>query len=311
MTVAFGADRPAPLTLTAEEEAILRALTAAEETLDIVSLTRAAGLDPTNFFRNGLWVDIDFRAAAIDGVSFAGAVLIRPRLFEDQLAAIRASGATMIEAPRVARRPPPEPEVEGRGPDTPDAKNPGAEDRGEDWEQARQRIQRVARSGENELDLRYLRLRALPAEIAGLTALKRLYLWGTAVSDLAPLAGLTAIERLDLQGTLVTDLSPLAGLTALQYLHLINTPVTDVSPLAGLTALEVLDLDGTPVTDVSPLAGLTALELLDLRGTPVTDVSPLAGLTALQFLHLNNTRVTDISPLAGLTDLEIFGPKPR
>ena len=62
---------------------------------------------------------------------------------------------------------------------------------------------------------------------------------------LVHLAGLTALERLDLGGTQVTNagLAHLTGLSALRSLDLGNTQITDtgLEYLAGLPALEFLD----------------------------------------------------------------------
>ena len=118
------------------------------------------------------------------------------------------------------------------------------------------------------------------------------------------IANLTALTRLDLRGTQVSDLSPLTDLIALTSLDLEHTQVSDVSPLAGLTALNSLGLNGTQVSDVSPLAGLTTLTSLVLVGTQVSDIAPLAGLTALTDLYLSGTQVSDLSPLLKLTQLE-------
>jgi hypothetical protein len=134
---------------------------------------------------------------------------------------------------------------------------------------------------------------------------------GTRLESLDPLAGLTALRRLYLDGTQVSDVSPLAGLTALQVLDLDGTQVSDVSPLAGLTALHDLYLRGTQVSDVSPLAELTALRGLYLDGTQVSDVLPLTRLNALEELNLEGTRVRNVSAFAGLPILIRFGKRKR
>ena len=115
----------------------------------------------------------------------------------------------------------------------------------------------------------------------GLSALQTLNVWGTQVSDLAPLAGLSALQTLDVSGTQVSDLAPLAGLVepaAERSGCLRRTQVTDLAPLAGLSALQTLNVSGTQVTDLAPLAGLSALQTLDVSGTQVTDLSALVPL---------------------------------
>ena len=98
-----------------------------------------------------------------------------------------------------------------------------------------------------------------------------LTLSGDDFSDLAVLppdiGSLTALNRLDLKGTPVSDISALSGLEGLQYLDLSHTEVNDISALSGLTALRVLDLTGTQVSDLSPVLPLTQLADASRRST--------------------------------------------
>lgn len=101
-------------------------------------------------------------------------------------------------------------------------------------------------------------LTKLPPQIADLTALSRLYLSNTQITDLTPLADLTALIRLTLNNTRVTDLTPLADLTALTSLTLNNTQITDLRPLLPLTKL----------ADAPSFFGLL------FRNTPATQLDP-------------------------------------
>lgn len=121
--------------------------------------------------------------------------------------------------------------------------------------------------------------------------------------DLAPVAGLSALRRLWLNATQVSDLIPLAGLAALRQLWLDNTPVHDLAPLAKLPALRHLWLDNTPVADLTPLAGLATLQALFLDNTQVSDLAPLALLTSLETLYIKNTPIRNVAPLARLPKL--------
>ena len=141
----------------------------------------------------------------------------------------------------------------------------------------------------------------LPPDIGSLTALNRLTLSDTQVSDISALSGLTALRMLNLRDTQVSDISALSGLTALEYLSLPGTPVSDISALSGLEGLKYLDLSRTQVNDISALSGLEGLIHLDLSGTQVNDIAALSGLTALSFLELSGTQVKDLSPLLSLT----------
>lgn len=101
-------------------------------------------------------------------------------------------------------------------------------------------------------------LTKLPPQIADLTALSKLYLSNTQITDLTPLADLTALIRLTLNNTRVTDLTPLADLTALTSLTLNNTQITDLRPLLPLTKL----------ADAPSFFGLL------FRNTPATQLDP-------------------------------------
>jgi hypothetical protein len=171
-------------------------------------------------------------------------------------------------------------------------------------------IERVRRTSWcNLLDLSnnaYNALKSLPGSIAQLTALPRLDLSGTQVSDLTPIAELTALTTLSLHRTPVSDLTPIAELTALTMLDLSSTQVSDITPIAELTALTMLDLTSTQVSDITPIAQLTALTRLNLNNTQVSDLTPIAELTALTWLNLNSTQVSDLRPLKFLRKLAEF-----
>src|SRR5262249_3748878 len=135
----------------------------------------------------------------------------------------------------------------------------------------RSEILSILLSGESQAQFRYLEILA---EQAITLSASRLSLAGIPVSDLKPLAGLAALRELYLGQAPVSDLGPVAGLTALQRLSLRSTPVSDLKPLAGLTALQRLQLGGTQVSDLRPLAALVGLHELYLNQTPVSDLGP-------------------------------------
>jgi len=96
---------------------------------------------------------------------------------------------------------------------------PSTADQNAAYARAEQAISEAGKSGVATLSLSdddFKHLTTLPPDIANLTALTSLTLWGTQVSDIAPLAGLTALTHLDLGGMQVSDLSPLLKLTQLE-----------------------------------------------------------------------------------------------
>ena len=142
------------------------------------------------------------------------------------------------------------------------------------------------------------------------TALTKLTLLNSQISDVSPLSGLTALTELWLWGNRISDVSALSGLTALTFLGLEDNQISDVSALSGLTALKKLLLSGNQISDVSPLSGLTALTELSFgdsrgaSGNQISDVSPLSGLTALTHLWLPHNQISDIGPLVSNPGLD-------
>src|SRR5262249_6100357 len=114
--------------------------------------------------------------------------------------------------------------------------------------------------------------------IGRMTALDKLYLTGTSVTDdgLRNLSGLAELTDLALDGTGVSDagLAHLAGLTKLRRLNLLGSTVTDagLAHLERMTGLEELTLYRTKVSNagLARLAALSHLLELDVRYTRVT-----------------------------------------
>ncbi|MCH7725407.1 MAG: hypothetical protein IH991_02835 [Planctomycetes bacterium] len=169
--------------------------------------------------------------------------------------------------------------------------------------------------------------------IAGLTALEKLELYQTRVSDdgllhlqklkklrelalphgitdrgLAHLTGLTELETIDHVGEGITDVGA-ASLSQLKSLREIwlqrdygngrGPVITDdgLAHLSKLKNLEVLWIDNASITDdgLKHLAGLMRLRLLALEGAPITGagLAQLKTLGALRFLRLNGTNIND------------------
>src|SRR5215472_15338521 len=154
---------------------------------------------------------------------------------------------------------------------------------------ARERIAEEAHTRTGSLDLGMLGLDELPAELFGLTYLRRLNLGGSyldeegrqvdAASEIGPnrlhsqlhrLAVLPDLCALSLSAAALTTLADVAHLRTLQSLNCAETPVSDLSPLSGLSALQSLDCKGTQVSDLSPLSGLNALQSLTCWDTQVS-----------------------------------------
>ena len=117
----------------------------------------------------------------------------------------------------------------------------------------------------------------------------------TLSGTLEGLRRLPDLIALSVFGTDITDLAPLAGLAALQTLDCRFTQVSDLAPLAGLAAIQTLDCSYTQVSDVAPLAGLVALQRLNCNNCPLTSL-PVAvrNLPNLNALHLHSCHIPGI-----------------
>jgi hypothetical protein len=91
--------------------------------------------------------------------------------------------------------------------------------------------------------------------------------------SLADLAGCSALERLAVIGSDVTDLGVLSDLKQLRRLSVLACPVASVEPVVGLELLEDLRLDFTFVEDASPLFALPSLRRARLLGNPWSETS--------------------------------------
>jgi RNA polymerase sigma factor (sigma-70 family) len=174
---------------------------------------------------------------------------------------------------------------------------------------------------------------AAAAHLAGLPALKKLWLQNTEIGDggLEALTKSRSLEWLLLNTNQVTaeGLRHLSRFPALTYLSVsgIKGPVGSLHHLRSLKGLTILTIDGRGWLDVDgvnqrwgddaadQVSGLSHLESLTLN-LPLTDegIRRLAGLTSLRWLEVDdrNNRLTDdglacVSGMKRLTHLSISG----
>ena len=134
-------------------------------------------------------------------------------------------------------------------------------------------------------------------DLTGLTAQKR------GIENLTGLEHARNLRRLDLYGNALSDISPLSGLTQLTDLHLADNHISDISPLAELKKLTRLALWKNNISDISPLAELKNLTSLTISDNNIWDISPLAELKQLTRLEIWYNNISDISPLVELKKL--------
>ena len=89
--------------------------------------------------------------------------------------------------------------------------------------------------------------------LANLVNLEQLLLSDNPISDISALAGLTALRSLYLQSANVSDVTPLANLVNLGRLYITGNPVTDFSPLSSLNSLKAdVEIPGVGVSITVP-----------------------------------------------------------
>lgn len=109
----------------------------------------------------------------------------------------------------------------------------------EAYEHALTLIEQVRISGSAELDFsKLVTLEKIPP-LGNLSAVRRINISGTKISDISPLSQLPALTTLDLDKTSVSDFSILSKLSAIEILHLSDTKFSDLHLLAGMSALRI------------------------------------------------------------------------
>ncbi len=174
------------------------------------------------------------------------------------------------------------------------------------------RIAKARETGQPDLDLSRLGLRALPPEIGALAALKELRLDGNQLKALPPEIGaLAALEWLSLNVNQLTALPPEIGaLAALKVLTFGGNQLTALPlEIGALAALKTLSLNVNQLTALPPEIGsLAALKVLDLDSNQLTALPPEIGaLAALKELRLDGNQLTALPPEIGaLAALEVL-----
>ncbi len=151
----------------------------------------------------------------------------------------------------------------------------------------------------------------VPAEVADLTdlalmtRLKELTIYGRSIPSLSFLSGMSQLETLTITGCSIGEgLELLGTLPALKSVTLTNCGLSTVAPLANAQLLTHLDLSHNAIADLSPLAAMTAMTRLNLSENAISDVSSLAALAQLTDLDLSHNAITSIVPLTSCAAMQ-------
>ena len=156
--------------------------------------------------------------------------------------------------------------------------------------------------------------------LRGLSRLRTIEMYDSAVQTLEPLQNKSSLERLVFIPTAFSDLSPLRGLPNLKHINFSTYTrslplITDFSPLSSIPNLEELHLavqNELPKAGLGFLNGMHSLKLLDITGNYMTDLNGIQNVPGLEvldisynnFFTLNETESAAI--LSGMTNLKEF-----
>ncbi|MBW4521928.1 MAG: leucine-rich repeat domain-containing protein [Scytolyngbya sp. HA4215-MV1] len=162
-------------------------------------------------------------------------------------------------------------------------------------------IDRAAKEGWKELNLRSNQLSQLPPEIGQLASLQSLYLRSNQLSRLPPEIGqLANLQSLSLISNQLSQLPPEIGqLANLQSLDLSDNPLSSLPPeIVQLANLQSLSLRSNQLSRLPPEIGqLVNLQSLDLRYNQLSRLPPeIIQLANLQSLYLSDNQLSRLPP---------------
>ena len=136
------------------------------------------------------------------------------------------------------------------------------------------------------------------------TQLKKLYLYGKSLDDIAKLVNGENLLELYVGGDYVVDLSGLENFPNLRKLELDDTAVTDLTGLKACPDLTSLSLiDNEKILDYRQLGEFTGLEELNLE-CELKDIDFLGSLPALNTVSLIDTKLLRLDGLAACENLK-------
>jgi internalin A len=140
--------------------------------------------------------------------------------------------------------------------------------------------------------------------VAGLKALRQLYLQHNQISEIRGLEGLSSLQVLGLDSNRISEIGGLDGLSSLQELYLSDNRISEIRGLEGLSSLQQLDLDNNQISEIRGLERLSSLQRLDLDNNQISEIRGLENLSLLQRLDICYNRISEISDLSNLSSLQ-------
>ena len=141
--------------------------------------------------------------------------------------------------------------------------------------------------------------------MSGMTALKKAYVYGGALTSLEGFPALQGNPRVTIGGAKNADLTPLQNVPSTR-IELLECTIQDLSPLAKMPNLTDLSLYGSTLKDFSPLANCAKLKTLSYYAVKEADFSTLKAVKQVTALKGGLTELNNISFVAELPNLRIF-----
>jgi len=150
-----------------------------------------------------------------------------------------------------------------------------------------------------------------PAALPTIPSLRTLIVFGTKMTDLAPVGKQPGLKELVIvRAEALDDLEGLSGLPGLRALSLQNCPaVKDLSALSGLKGLRWLALPPGTTQEQFQRVCREHPDLVVLQAVPcnaITDLAPLARLRGLRVLSVCEVKAP-LDPLADMKSLRLLG----
>lgn len=165
------------------------------------------------------------------------------------------------------------------------------------YQEAAHRIEVEAQEKTGILNLSWLDLEAIPANIRDLNQITTLDLSFNKITDASILGELPNITTLDLSENRLNDIGFIQRLTNLTHLSLNKNKISNIRSLGGLENLMSLSLNDNRISEINILSSLTNLNILSLNENKISDISSLENLNNINSLSLNSNKIIDISPL--------------
>lgn len=119
----------------------------------------------------------------------------------------------------------------------------------------------------------------------------------TGITDITPLAGLTALKTLYMRNGMVASLEPLSDLKELEYIDATYNALRHLPNMSRMTGLTTLIVRFNNLLDLDGLAMQYTLRVLDVRDNFIRDISVILLMRKLETVYVDGNPILDYRPL--------------